>query len=166
MTSGAPERWVVNASPVILLGKAGIIHLLPALCAELVVPAGVRGEVAHGLLADAGRAWLDDAGRPYLRSVPTWHPAVAGWGGGASEAEVISWALANPGFTAVLDDRAARQLAMRHGVPVIGSLRVIVRAKERGLIPEARPVLEKLRGAGAYVSGALIDRAIQLAGEA
>lgn len=29
MTSGAVERWVVNASPVILLGKAGIIHLMP-----------------------------------------------------------------------------------------------------------------------------------------
>ncbi len=34
------------------------------------------------------------------------------------------------------------------------------------VITEARPVLEKLRGAGAYVSEALIDRAIQLAGEA
>ena len=166
MSSGAPERWVVNASPVILLGKAGIIHLLPALCDELVVPAGVSGEVSHGILADAGRAWLAEAGRAFLRPVPLLHPALAGWGGGAGEAEVISWALQHPGFTAILDDRAARSLAVKHGVPVIGSLRVIVRAKERGLIPSARPVLEKLRGAGAYVSDALIDRAIQLAGEA
>ena len=39
-------------------------------------------------------------------------------------------------------------------------------AKERGLIPQARPALEKLRGAGAYVSDDLIERAIALAGEA
>ena len=67
--------------------------------------------------------------------------------------------------SAVLDDHAARRLASQHGVRVIGSLRVIVRAKERGLIPLARPVLEKLRGGGAYVSDELIDRAIALAGE-
>lgn len=50
-------------------------------------------------------------------------------------------------------------------MPVIGSLRVIVLAKERGLIPQARPALEKLRGAGADVSEELIARAIVLAGE-
>jgi predicted nucleic acid-binding protein len=69
-------------------------------------------------------------------------------------------------FTAVLDDRAARQMAAKRGVKVLGSLRIIVLAKERGLIPMARPVLEKLRGSGAYVSDELIDRAIALAGEA
>lgn len=50
-------------------------------------------------------------------------------------------------------------------MPVIGSLRVIVLAKERGLIPLARPVLEQLRGSGGYVSDELINRAIELAGE-
>ena len=160
-----PDRWVVNASPVILLGKAGVIHLLPALCDELVVPAGVVTEVQRGMLADAGRAWLAGAGRKFVQPVPALNPALAAWSGGAGEAEVISWALANPGFVAVLDDRAARRLATQHGVPVIGSLRVIVRAKERGLIPLARPALEKLRGSGAYISDELIDHAIALAGE-
>ena len=93
------------------------------------------------------------------------HPALSSWGGGAGEAEVITWALQNPGFTAILDDRAARNLAIGQGVRVIGSLRVIVLAKERGLIPQARTALEKLRGAGAYVSEELIARAIALAGE-
>lgn len=166
MSSGAPERWVVNASPIILLGKAGVVRLLPELCTELIVPAGVVAEIQDGQLADAGRRWLETAGRKFLRSVPEQHIAVAGWGGGAGEAEVISWAMQNPGFTAILDDRAARALAARHGIPVLGSLRVIIKATEAGLIPQARPVLEKLRGAGAYVSDALIDRAMLLAGEA
>lgn len=165
MTSGAADRWVVNASPVILLGKAGILHLLPELCAELVVPEGVLAEVAKGQMADVGRKWLNGAGRSYLRPVPKLHPALRDWNGGAGEAEVITWALQNPGFIAILDDRAARNLAMKQSVPVIGSLRVIVFAKERGLISQARPALEKLRGAGAYVSDELITRAIELAGE-
>ena len=159
------ERWVVNASPVILLGKAGVIHLLPILCDELVVPAGVVAEVKSGRMADAGRAWLDGDGGKFVQAARPLHVALASWNGGAGEAEVISWALAHPGFVAVLDDRAARRLAASQGVSLIGSLRVIVKAKERGLIPLARPALEKLRGSGAYVSDELIERAIALAGE-
>jgi len=56
-----------------------------------------------------------------------------------------------------LDDRRARAFALLNGVPVIGSLRVIVLTKERGFISKAKPALEKLRGAGAYVSDELID---------
>ena len=81
---------MVNASPVILLAKAGVVHLLPKLCRELVVPAGVLEEIRHGKLADAGRVWLESDGRAFLRSVPDLHPVLEGWGGGAGEAEVIS----------------------------------------------------------------------------
>ncbi len=56
-------------------------------------------------------------------------------------------------------------MARQNGDPVLGSLRLIVMLKERGLIPTVKPVLAKLRGAGAYVSDVLIDRAIALAGE-
>ncbi len=159
------ERRVVNASPVILLGKAGVIHLLPDLGDELVVPAGVAAEVKSGRMADAGRAWLDGDGGRFVQAAPPLHVTLASWNGGAGEAEVISWALAHPGFVAVLDDRAARRLAASQGLPLLGSLHVIVKAKERGLIPLARLALEKLRGSGAHVSDELIERAIALAGE-
>ena len=156
---------MVNASPLILLGKAEILRFLPLLCDELVIPAGVVAEVQRGRIADAGRAWLAAEGGKFVRPALPIPPVLAEWHGGAGEADVIAWALNHAGFTAVLDDRAARQLAVRHGVPVLGSLRVIVKAKERGLIAHARPALEKLRGAGGYVSDGLIDRAIALANE-
>jgi len=68
-------------------------------------------------------------------------------------------------FTAILDDRRARALAVKNNIPVLGSLRVIVIAKDRGLITAARPALERLRGVGAYVTDELIDRSIALADE-
>jgi len=159
------ERWVVNASPVILLAKAGVIHFLPRLCDELVIPAGVLGEVQDAGTSDTSRIWLQSEGQSFVHPAPPIHPALISWRGGAGEAEVISWALRNPGFTAILDDRRARALAIRNGVPVLGSLRVIVLAKQRGFLPSAKPALERLRGAGAWVSDELIDRAITLAGE-
>jgi predicted nucleic acid-binding protein len=42
---------------------------------------------------------------------------------------------------------------------------VIVIAKQRGFIKQAKPVLEKLRGGGAYISEDLINVAIHQAGE-
>ena len=74
------ERWVVNASPVILLGKAGVIHLLPEVCDELVVPAGVVAEVKSGRMADAGRAWLDGDGGRFVQAAPPLHVAVGRMG--------------------------------------------------------------------------------------
>jgi predicted nucleic acid-binding protein len=160
-----PERWVINASPIILLAKAEIIEFLPDLCDELVIPAGVVDEVQNVHITDAGKKWLETKGKKFIREGSVIHQALAGWGGGSGEAEVISWALQNPGFIAILDDRRARALAVKNNIPVFGSLRVIVIAKDRGLITAARPALERLRGVGAYVTDELIDRSIALAGE-
>ena len=48
------RQWVLNASPLILLGKAGHIGLLEALCSEMVIPAAVAAEVRAGPRRDAG----------------------------------------------------------------------------------------------------------------
>ena len=159
------DRWVLNASPVILLAKAEVIHLVPRLCEELVIPAGVISEVRSGVAADAGRSWLAGAGLQFVQTAPPIPAALANWHGGAGEAEVMAWAMSQPGFTAVLDDRKARSKARALGVAVIGTVGIILRAKQQGMIPSVRPVLDKLRGAGAHLSDFLITRAIQLANE-
>ena len=46
------DRWVINASPVILLAKAEVIEFLPSLCDDLVIPAGVVGEVQNLHITD------------------------------------------------------------------------------------------------------------------
>jgi predicted nucleic acid-binding protein len=46
------DRWVVNASPIILLAKAGQISLLLQLAGEVVVPASVARKIQAGLLID------------------------------------------------------------------------------------------------------------------
>jgi predicted nucleic acid-binding protein len=42
----APDRWIVNASPLILLGKVEQIQLLGALAGEVAVPKAVIREVS------------------------------------------------------------------------------------------------------------------------
>ncbi len=51
------SRWVVNASPLILLAKVGQIDLLAKLTDELVVPSAVVAEVQEGPASDPARVW-------------------------------------------------------------------------------------------------------------
>jgi len=42
------RKWVVNASPIILLAKISKLSLLPDLCDKLVIPLAVSKEIAQG----------------------------------------------------------------------------------------------------------------------
>ena len=159
------DHWIMNASPVILLSRVGLIDLVPSLCRRLSIPSGVIAEVSRGSAADAGRAWLQSSGSRFIVSVPTLAPEMAGWDGGPGEAEVISYALQQGNSTVVLDDLAARRRARSLGLPLIGSVGVILRAKELRLVPQARSFLEKLRGGGGYVSENIIQQALKKADE-
>ena len=51
------ERWVINASPLILLGKAGQLGWVPRL-GKIVVPSPVADEILAGAENDPARLWL------------------------------------------------------------------------------------------------------------
>lgn len=60
------------------------------------------------------------------------------------ESEAIVLALEAGADIVLLDDRDARHIAKRFGIPVMGTLGILALAKERGLIPEIKPVLKEL----------------------
>lgn len=55
------NKWVVNASPLILLAKVGHLDLLSKLAEEVIIPASVVNEVKQGPPDDPAQQWL--AGR-------------------------------------------------------------------------------------------------------
>lgn len=57
--------WVVNASPLILLGKTGHLDLLAALADTVVVPQAVANEV--GAKPDGAAILAELTGNPGLR---------------------------------------------------------------------------------------------------
>ncbi len=159
------EHWVINASPVILLAKAEVIEFLPNICQTLVIPKGVLSEVGRGDFADAGRKWLEGRGSNFVTDCGPVPTEIIHHSLGAGEKEVIAWALAHRDFKAVLDDHQARQQARQLGIPILGTLKVLVMLKNHGCIPSLRPAIEKLRFAQGYFSPALIAQVLALAGE-
>ena len=157
--------WVFDASPLIALGKAGLLGLPERLGVEGVIPEAVAAEVAAGDEADPARVWLE-AGPPFPVVPVAVSPVVAAWDLGAGESAVISYALAGSGVEAVLDDGPARTCAQALGVGVRGTLGLLVLAKREGAIPAVRPPIDLLLGAGYHLGAALVAAVLSEAGEA
>ena len=84
---------------------------------------------------------------------------------GLGEAAAIAVALSIPGSICVLDDRLARRSALRLGLTVVGTLGLLLRAKQVGLIDAVKTRMEKLKAAGRFMTPELESKVLDLAGE-
>ena len=159
------DVWIVNSSPLIVLGKAGCLPLLKSLAGSLIVPRAVAAEIAGGPVNDPARQWLAHDGAGCIASPVLVPPRITALKLGAGESAVIASALVQPGSEAILDDLAARRAAAALGIPVRGTLAVILTAKQRGLISTAAPFFDLVQQAGLFVSPALRSQALALVGE-
>lgn len=159
------EACIVNASPLIFLARGGHLDLLqifggpvrvPRVVAEEIRRRGPEDQTARALVTNS---WLEEvADGP----VP---PAVQTWALGPGESRVIAEALRQGGCRAVIDDLAGRKCAASLGVPVAGTLGIVLLARRRGLIHAARPVMENLVAGGMFLSRSVLDRALARVGE-
>lgn len=158
------EVWVPNSSPIILLAKVGRLGLVKDLCDEILLPEPVAAEILAGPTDDPAR--LAVAAGWGRRIAPGRSPAgLVEWGLGAGETAVLAVALEHGPCTALLDDAAARAAARTFGIPTLGTLGLLVRAKLRGLIPSARHAIQDLRAAGLRLDESTIAAALQRIGE-
>jgi len=52
------RKWVVNSSPLIILGKLSSLFLFERMCPNLVIPEGVAHELDQGPDNDPARVWI------------------------------------------------------------------------------------------------------------
>lgn len=64
-----------------------------------------------------------------------------------------------------MDDLAARRVANTMGIPVVGTLGILLQAKQLGRIPALRPILLAMTQRGFRVSANLLRAVLSLAGE-
>lgn len=159
------EAPAVDSSSLIFLAHTSSLHLLKSLAPQLVVPESVLEEIRAKGLEDATLQAVEASAWLSVVKVSSEQERIGGSTLGKGESAVLVWALSHPGALAVLDDQRARSHALSLQIPVIGTLGVVIRAKRLGMIPLARPVVESLVAKGMYLSRALVERALALAGE-
>jgi predicted nucleic acid-binding protein len=150
-------KVVCNASPLIALGGAGLLDILPAVFSRAVVPRAVIEEIKAGAEDDAARRLLPSLA--WLEAVDLDPPltVLAGLQLGRGEAEVIEWASRNRDFTALLDDRGARRTARRMGISVCGTLGALALAVSTGVLPSFDSAVDAVRAAGLFVDEATVQ---------
>jgi hypothetical protein len=94
------ERWVVNASPLIVPAKIDHQRLLTLLPEKLVIPQAVVAEVNAGPAGDPARRFLSTSDLNVVEVEPD--PNIAAWDLGLGETAVLSFASTNPGWRVVV----------------------------------------------------------------
>lgn len=161
MASGA----VVDASPLIFLSRGSHLDLLRHFADRVFVPQPVADEVFRKGSNDLTASAL--AHTPWLEivSAPPIPDAVLEWGLGPGESSVLAFAHANDGVEAIIDDLAARRCADALSIPVRGTLGIALVARQRGIVPSARAVMDDLIQGGMYLSRDVLDAALRRVGE-
>ena len=65
----------------------------------------------------------------------------------------------------IIDDLKGRQAAQQLGIPVTGTVGLIVKARQTGVIAAVRPLLDDLDAHQFRISSALRNEALRLVGE-
>lgn len=159
---------IVILDSSILIGLGGIdrLALLHDLFGEVIIPQAVSDEIhAHKQSTELAQ-YVDAA--PWIRTVAVQnslavrvllHPLDLG------EAEVIVLTQELGADLAAVDERLAREKLQALGVPVIGTLGILLRAKEEGLIERIRPEIDGLRENSVFLSQSLVEIILDMAGE-
>jgi predicted nucleic acid-binding protein len=161
------KRAIVCDTTVLLyLGRIGQSDLLPALFSPVYVPEPVMLEL------DMGRLLRPDTVNP--RSLAWANPVSVSQATiddlppnrlGAGEISVIGYARTLDDCAAGLDDLRARQLAEAVGLKVVGTLGVLLHAKQVGMISTVQSRINEVITQGFHLSPDLYREVLELAGE-
>ena len=160
------ESIICDTSVWLYLGRVGQIDLLRQLYPTVHTTETVCWELDNGRLSRADTpdprlfSWIRivQPEPQELNNLPANRL-------GPGERSVLAYAHRHQLQAVGLDDRQARNMAQRLGLSVTGTLGVLLRAKEAGLIPTIRPLLRSIQDEGFHVSEELLKFMLQRAGE-
>jgi predicted nucleic acid-binding protein len=156
---------ISNTSPLQYLFQIERLDLLKALYGSIIVPEGVVQELAVGrakgypLPEVESLPWIDIRKAPHEGFLPVAVDL------GQGEREVLALAVEIPDALAILDDGLARHYARILGLEFTGTLGILLRAKDAGLLDLVGPAIRQLQELGFRLAGATRIAVLELAGE-
>ena len=161
-----PESILVaDSSPLIAFARINQLNLLPKLFSTILVPPEVWDEVTQRGVArpgaqEVGKATWIETRTPDRLAVKSLSILVH-----RGEAEVIALGCELPNCVLLLDDSKARRVAEKFNIRRIGTLGLLRRAKQLGLLDRVPPLLDMLRESNIYIRKELLDAVLKDVGE-
>ena len=159
------RKVIVNSTPLIALCKINQLDILKELYGEIYIPKAVFAEVSCKndavkstvLSCDWVHIDIVTATNDYSMYKAKLH---------AGEIEVMLLAQEHPAdHLVIIDDNAARKTAEFLGLHLTGTMGVLIKAKQRGIISTVMPIVMDMEQHGIYFSSALKDLVRQIAKE-
>jgi uncharacterized protein len=156
---------VAESGPLIAFARMGRLNLLRQVVGELVISAAVyeeltgRGHERPGAAEAVRGEWMQRrmvGNQAMVAQLPAVLHA------GEREAIVLAEELQ---AQLLIDEQRGRNMATTRGVTVLGSLRILIEAKRRGLIDRAQPLLDAMLAAGYWIDEELLPPFFQEIGE-
>lgn len=142
---------VADSSCLICLSRIGKLEVLHELFGEIIIPEAVYYEV---VVSGEGRIGAEEVKKAnWIKKQKVQNElAVRAFkvNLGAGESEAIALASESKADFLILDDFKARQTAEELSLEVIGTVAVLQKAEEKGIIDNLKSVLQDLRNVGFY----------------
>jgi predicted nucleic acid-binding protein len=156
---------VCDSSPLVALSLCKGLGFLELLFTDVIVPQNVYNEI-------------NEPGKPETENITAWAKGKVQRAGNqqmlqalslsldAGESEAIALYWEKSGDFLLIDEQKGRKIALRNNMKVIGSLGILLLAKQKGLIKTIGPHIELLHRSPIRISDRLYQRALAIAGEA
>jgi predicted nucleic acid-binding protein len=150
---------ISDAGPLIAFASIDALGVLQKLFSEISITESVKDECLRKPGTDSQHieTAIDEG---WLVIIPAGtHTEHLSPGLGAGESDSIRYALESqdePLF--IVDDRLARRIALKRGINIVGTVRLLDLAEQRGLIRSAEQILTEMAAIGYRVSPELLKQ--------
>jgi len=157
---------VSDSSAIISLDAIGQLKLLPSLYGSVIIPTAVANELRNARPNSPGRNaaeadWLRIAEVTDRAAMKRFEADLD-----PGEAEALELTIELKADLLLIDESHGREVALRHGLPIIGVLGVLLEGKRRGFLQQLAPILKELHErAGFWISPELAGKILSAAGE-
>lgn len=161
------RKVVVNTTPLIALSHVGQLDLLRRLYGEIIIPEAVYRELSVKTesvckkAVDSSLDWIQ-IGKIKNQLAKSMYKTQLHDG----EVEVMILSKEIGADVVIIDDANAKKHAKYLDLPVIGTLGILIKARQKGYVEELKPILDQMVQNGIYISQSVIHMCLEQVGEA
>ncbi|ABY93716.1 MULTISPECIES: DUF3368 domain-containing protein [Thermoanaerobacter] len=153
------RKVVANSTPLIILSNISKIEILKKLYETIYIPSGVFEEV--NFTGNSKNYDFIKVVNIKNKEAKQFFPVSLHKG----EIEVMILAKEINADLCIIDDYLARKHAKNLGLTVTGTLGVLVKAKEKNILKEVKPVMDEMLEKKFYIDKKLYNEILEICGE-
>lgn len=160
------HKVIVNSTPLIALCHVNQLGLLKDLYEEIMIPTAVYKEISAkkgsvcSVEVEKSLDWIHIEPIKNEMAKAMYKTQLH-----EGEVEVMILAKESEAELVIIDDLNAKKHAKYLGLSVTGTLGVLIKAKQKGLIPKIKPILTDMLQKNIYIKESLVKMCLKQVGE-